>query len=77
MAGWVGGVERGGAMSTTPETPVVSHFKFATTRRDENGFEFVLVAKSMEDLRRAYTLAGDTSGKFDEGKVNTVRIKRA
>jgi len=64
-------------MRPIPETPVVCEFKFATTRRDANGFEFVLVAKSMDDLRRAYMLAGDAGGKFDEGKVNTVRIKRA
>ena len=59
-----------------PETPRVYDFRYATTRRNHDGFEFMLVAKSMDDLKRSWTIAGGDHGKFDETKVNFIQIKR-
>jgi len=51
-------------------------FTHATTHRTEDGFEFVLVAKSREQLNQAWQMIAGPA-RFDETKINRVQIKRA
>lgn len=51
-------------------------FQFGTTHRTEDGFEFAIIAKSCEQLSRAWEMiAGPVA--FDETKISRVKIKRA
>ena len=64
-------------MSTAviPEVAKPSQFRFATTHRTEDGFEFVIIAKSQEELCRTWQMiAGPVA--FDESKVSEVKINR-
>lgn len=59
-----------------PETAKPSQFRFATTHRTEDGFEFIIVAKSTSDLCRTWEMiAGPVA--FDETKVSEIKIRRA
>jgi hypothetical protein len=52
------------------------HFKYATTHRTEDGFEFVIVAKSRDELNQAWQMIAGPA-RFDDTKINRVQIKRA
>lgn len=51
-------------------------FTHATTHRTEDGFEFVIIAKSCDELNRAWQLIAGPAV-FDGTKINMVQIKRA
>lgn len=51
-------------------------FEFATTCRTEDGFEFVIIAKTRDELSEAWQrVSGPVS--FDPNKIDRVEIKRA
>lgn len=50
-------------------------FEFATTCRSEDGFEFVIIAKTRDDLGKVWSLLTLTA--FDPKKIDRVEIKRA
>ena len=51
-------------------------FQFATTCRTEDGFEFVIIAKTRDELSEAWNrVSGPTA--FNPKKIDRVEIKRA
>ena len=50
-------------------------FEFATTCRTEDGFEFVIIAKTRGELGKVWSLLASTA--FDTNKIDRVEIKRA
>ena len=52
-------------------------YTYATTCTAEDGFEFVLCAKSMDALRRAWAIAAGPIVPFNERMVNEIRITKA
>ena len=59
-----------------PQTANPHQFRFATTHRTEDGFEFVIVAKSAEELEEAWEMIAGPA-RFDDGKVSEIQIKKA
>lgn len=65
-------------MSTPKISPRAKphEFQFATTHRSENGFEFVIAAKSRDDLKKAWIEIAGPIVPFDETKIDRVEIRR-
>jgi len=53
-----------------------SQFRFATTHRTEDGFEFVIIAKSRDELSTAWRMVAGPSP-FDSTKIDRVEIKKS
>ena len=56
------------------EHPQTYAFKYATCYRTESGIEWVIVAKSVRELKTAWMISAPITCKFDPRKVSEVRV---
>jgi hypothetical protein len=63
-------------MNYLSPTPRTYEFRYATSYRAHDGLEWVIVAKSMKDLERAWRATAPVHCLFNPHETNEVRIKR-
>jgi hypothetical protein len=58
------------------ETPRVYEFQYATSYRTREGLEWIIVAKSLTDLEKAWISTAPVTAVFDPNMVSMVSIRR-